>query len=306
MLGAVCAVSTFLYNQSAMKKNIVLFFLACLLHPLLAEALSYNNPDLIFPRANLQAMTIHMLKILPTKTGSAPVVEVRFDKKYKWMSSSPSLCGTRTWGKVGSTYKYEEEMVQGSHVAFGNYNHIYDVSYYKCEGAHPVSIATYNNELEQQKLKRFVFFRFTATAAKNSRFFEKKLDNYMVALDVNTKLLFSYGAPSDYEGIIGGNYIPLKWLPYEIHPNTSSSNLKFYQYDPIGYVLQKWSENQDGIVTNVVLYDWWAQSVRAGNSLKSVKAKRFMPRVAQDARVDYMVRNPSVPIASPYRNGMQL
>ena len=247
-----------------------------------------------------------MLKILPTKTGSAPVVEVRFDKKYRWSSSSPSSCGGRTWGKVGVTYKYEEEMVQGSHVALGNYNHIYDVSYYKCEGVHPISIATYNTEEEKQKMKRFIFFRFTATAAKGSRFFEKKLDNYMVALDVNTKLLFSYGAPSDYESIIGGNYIPLKWLPYEVHPNTASSNLKFYQYDPIGYVSQNWSVNADGVVTNVIVYDWWANSVCAGNSLKTVKAQRFMPRIAQGAKADFLVRNPKTPLASPYRNGMQL
>lgn len=182
-----------------MRKNIFLIFLFVLfvVQFLLAESLAYNNPDLIFPRSSLQGATIHMLKILPTKTGSAPVVEVRFDTKYKWNSAAPTACGNMTWGKAGATYKYEEKMVQGSHVAFGNYNHIYDVSYYKCEGVHPISLAIYNNEAEKQKMKRFIFFRFTATAAKDSKLFEKKLDNYMVALDVNTKLLFSYGAPSD-------------------------------------------------------------------------------------------------------------
>lgn len=263
-----------------MKKNIflILVFTLCLFSPLLADSLPYNNPDMLFPRSSLNGATIHMLKILPTKTGSAPVVEVRFDKKYRWSSSSPNSCGDRTWGKVGVTYKYEEEMVQGSHVALGNYNHIYDVSYYKCEGVHPISIATYNAEEEKQKMKRFIFFRFTATAAKGSRFFEKKLDNY----------------------------IPLKWLPYEVHPNTASSKLKFYQYDPIGYVSQNWSANADGVVTNVVVYDWWANSVCAGNSLKSVKGQRFMPRISQGAKADFLVRNPKVPLASPYRNGMQL
>ena len=291
-----------------MKRNffLSLVFLLCCLQSMFAEFSPYNNPDLIFPRASLQTATVHMLKILPTKTGSAPVVEIRFDKKYRWMSSSPNNCGGRLWGKVGATYKYEEEMVQGSHVALGNYNHIYDVSYYKCEGVHPISVPMYKNEEEQQKMKRFIFFRFTATAAKGSKLFEKKLDNYMVALDVNTKLLFSYGAPSDYESIIGGNYIPLKWLPYELHPNTSTSKLKFYQYDPIGYVSQQWNENIDGVITNVVCYDWWTKSVCAGNSLKTVKAKRFMPRIAQDAKLDYMVRHPNIPIASPYRNGMEL
>ena len=253
--------------------------------------------------------TIHMLKILPTKTGSAPVLEIRFDSKYLW---SPCLIQTiklndgseLKWGKDGKTYKYTENMVQGSHVVFGNYNHIYDVTYYKCEKVHPCAVPLYNDATEAKKIERFVFFRFTATAAKGSRFFQKALDNFMVALDLKTNLLFTYGAPSDYESIIGGNFIPLKWLPYETHPNTASSQLKFYQYDPIGYVKEEWDVEEGGVKTNVVLYEWWNASVRAGSSYKTVKEKRFMPRLSKNASSNTSLREPSTPIASPYRNGI--
>ncbi|MGP1439904.1 MAG: hypothetical protein ACTTJ3_04095, partial [Treponema sp.] len=181
-------------------------------------ALGSNILSYAVDSSNLQA-TIHMLKILPTKTGSAPVLEIRFDSKYSWASCPVQTIKLKDgselkWGREGKTYKYTEDMVKGSHVAFGNYNHIYDVTYYKCEKVHPCEVPLYDDEREAKKIERFVFFRFTATAAKGSSFFQKELDNFMVALDLETNLLFTYGAPSDYEAIIGGNFIPLKWLPY--------------------------------------------------------------------------------------------
>ena len=284
-----------------MKKILSLLFFV--LFALCSNAFLYSIDS-----SNLRA-TIHMLKILPTKTGSAPVVEIRFDSKYSWGSCSVQTIKLKDgselkWGREGKTYKYTENMVQGSHVAFGNYNHIYDVTYYKCEKAHPCAIPIYNDEVEARKLERFVFFRFTATAAKGSKFFQKALDNFMVALDLETNLLFTYGAPSDYESIIGGNFIPLKWLPYETHPNTASSQLKFYQYDPIGYVKEEWDVEEGGVKTNVVLYEWWNASVRAGSSYKTVKEKRFMPRLSKNASSNTSLREPSTPIASPYRNGI--
>ena len=127
--------------------------------------------------SNLRA-TIHMLKILPTKTGSAPVVEIRFDSKYSWDSCSVQTIKLKDgselkWGREGKTYKYTENMVQGSHVAFGNYNHIYDVTYYKCEKAHPCAIPTYNDEVEAKKIERFVFFASLLLLQKVLGFFKK-------------------------------------------------------------------------------------------------------------------------------------
>ena len=288
-------------SYKLMKKILSLLFFV--LFTLCSNAFLYSIDG-----SNLRA-TIHMLKILPTRTGSAPVVEIRFDSKYSWSSCPIQTIKLKDgselkWGREGKTYKYTENMVQGSHVAFGNYNHIYDVTYYKCEKAHPCAIPLYDDEIEAKKVERFVFFRFTATAAKGSRFFQKALDNFMLALDLETNLLFTYGAPSDYESIIGGNFIPLKWLPYETHPNTASSQLKFYQYDPIGYVKELWDVEEGGVKTNVVLYEWWNASVRAGSSYKTVKQKRFMPHLSKNASSNTSLREPSTPIASPYRNGI--
>lgn len=284
------------------------FFYCCALDAFLSsDSAHYNDANLIFPASHLGTATIHMLKILPTKTGSAPLIELRFDTKYKWLPCGvqTSNNGSGNWGRASCSYVYKEEMVEGSHVALGNYNHIYDVSYYKCVGSHPCPVPIYEKGDEKKKMERFIFFKFTATAAKGSRFFEKGLDNFMVALDTHTKLLFSYGAPSDYESIIGGNYVPLKWLAYEVHPNTKASSLKFYQYDPIGYVTETWNvDTETGLKTNVVFYDWWKDSIKAGNSYKSVKARRFMPRLAKNANANYSIRNPNIPLASPYRAGM--
>jgi hypothetical protein len=283
------------------KRTLLVFLLFFVLRAFYSEPILYKCHDL--------HATIHMLKILPTRTGSAPVLEFRFDSKYLWFPCSIQTIkladgSALKWGKEGKTYKYKEQMVKGSHVAFGNYNHIYDVTYYKCEKAHPCEVPLYNDELESKKIERFIFFRFTATAAKGSKFFEKELDNFMVAFDTETNLLFSYGAPTDYETIIGGNFLPLKWLPYETHPNTQNSSLKFYQYDPIGFVKDEWSIEVGGVKTNVVLYEWWNASVRAGSSYKTVKEKRFMPRFSNDVALDTSLREPSIPIASPYRNGI--
>ncbi|MGP1438762.1 MAG: hypothetical protein ACTTKH_06795 [Treponema sp.] len=283
-----------------MYKNASLAFLLFFVFRVLySESLLHKGSD----------ATIHMLKILPTNTGSAPVVEIRFDSKYSWIPCPTQTIKLHdgselTWGREGKTYKYTEDMVKGSLVAFGHYNNIYEVAYYKCEYTHPCYVPIYDDEKEAKKLERFIFFRFTAIAAKDTRLFQKSLDNFMVALDIKTNLLFTYGAPSDYETIIGGNFIPLKWLPYETHPNTLARNLRFYQYDPIGYVKDEWDIETAGVKTNVVLYEWWNASVGAGSSYKTVKEKRFMPQLSFKASSDYLVRDALVPIASPYRDGI--
>ena len=271
-----------------------------------ATPLAYNNPNLFFESAKLKNVVIHILKILSTKAGSAPVIEFLFGEEEKWTAYSSIKYEDELWGKPNCTYVYTEPFVPGTHVALGNYNHIYDVSYYKCEGAHPCKLPMYESGAEKEKMKRFIFFKFKAIAAKGIHLFEKHLDNFMVALDINTKLLFSYGAPQDYEFVIAGNYVPLKWLSYEVHPNTKDDFLKFYQYDPIGYVVEKYSVEIENIKTNVVFYDWWKKAMRAGSSYRTVKEKRFMPRLSSTACTNWMVRNQDIPIVSPYKEGLEL
>ena len=179
-------------------------------------------------------------------------------------------------------------------------NKISDVVYYKVEGVHPFDLPLYDNPAEAKILERFIFFKFTAYAAKGG-LFENALNNLMCALDTHTKLLYTYGMPSEYKKIIGNNYIPQNWLPYETHPNTADSKLKFYEYDPIGFVSLEKDYDFLGVKTNVHLYDWWNKSVGAGSSMKTVKEKRFMPRLSGEALADWTIRDASKPVRSPYR-----
>ena len=85
-----------------MKKQHIIFLFFAFLSIVWAK--DYNDANLVFPSSKLGSATIHMLKILPTKTGSAPVVEMRFDKKYAWLSTSPTNVEGTKWGTPGATY----------------------------------------------------------------------------------------------------------------------------------------------------------------------------------------------------------
>ena len=149
-------------------------------------------------------------------------------------------------------------------------------------------------------MKRFVFFKFTATAAKGMSLFTRHLNNDLGAFDTHTKLIWAYSMPTDYEKMIGNNYIPQNWQPYELAPNTKDAGMKFYAYDPIGFV----AENQDftcfNVKVNICIYDWWHDASIAGKNMKTVKATRFMPRISPDAATDWTIRDPKIPVRSPY------
>ena len=255
-----------------------------------------NNPDCMYEKALLGELFIHMAKITDPSKGSAPAVEVLFNSDFKWEVCSPD----DGWGREDKTYRYHEEEVPGTAVFFTITNKLNDVTYYRIEGIYPFELPLYDEPAEAEMLKRFVFFKFTGYAAKG-RYFENYLNNLMWAIDTNTKLLYSYGMPGDYKKIIGNNYIPQNWLPYETHPNTADSKLKFYEYDPIGFISLEKGYNFLGVKTNVYLYDWWNESVGAGSSLQTVKQNRFMPRISDEALEDWTIRDSSKPVRSPYR-----
>ncbi|UTC64830.1 hypothetical protein E4O00_00955 [Treponema sp. OMZ 788] len=291
-------------KKIALNSFVKILFLVYSLNFLIAEDSSKSknikadpdNPDCIYKKAMLGDCLIHMSKITSPLKGSAPVVEMLFKSDFKWVACAPH----DGWGKEGKTYKYIETEVPGTIIFFNITNKINDVVYYKIDGTHPFDLPMYDEPREAKMLQRFIFFKFTAYAAKDM-IFENALNNLIFALDTHTKLLYAYGMPSDYKKIIGNNYIPQKWLPYETHPNTADSNLKFYEYDPIGFVsLEKLHSFWD-VKTNVQLYDWWIESVGAGSTMKTVKEKRFMPRLSDDAIEDWTIRDASKPVRSPYR-----
>lgn len=254
--------------------------------------------DNIYPAEKLGDMFIHMSKITSPFKGSAPAIEMLFSsEKFCWKPSRP----IGEWGKGDKTQQYCEEFIPGTPIIFNITNRIDDVTYYRIDGIHPYAVPLYDEKHEAEFLKRFVFFKFTATAAKGMSVFQRSLNNDLYALDTHTKLIWSYSMPTAYEKMIGNNYIPQKWQPYEIADNTKSSGLKFYEYDPLGFISEESDFTFFNIKTNIHIYDWWYESITAGKTMESVKEKRFMPVVNPRAENDWTIRDVNRPVKSPYR-----
>ena len=87
------------------------------------------------------------------------------------------------------------------------------------------------NSEEQEKEKRFVFFKFTGNATGSS------LNNSMFCLDKYSKFLFFYSEPAKKKKLLG-HYIPSDWQDYaaptkDLHVQ---SDIPFYKTDPVGFV----------------------------------------------------------------------
>ncbi|WP_029409430.1 hypothetical protein [Treponema pedis] len=260
--------------------------------------LSADNPDSIYPAAKLGEMFIHMSKITSPFKGNAPAIEILFQSdKFYWEPCTPP----DDWGQKDKTFKYFEEFIPGTTIIFNITNRIDDVTYYKTDSVHPYNLPIYNDPAEAEFLKRFVFFKFTATAAKSMSLFRRALNNDLGAIDTHTKLIYAYSMPTDYEKMIGNNYIPQKWMPYELAPNTKDSGLKFYEYDPIGFVSEEADFEFFKVKTNMHFYDWWYDAITVGRTMKTVKAKRFMPVINPKAEEDWSIRDAKRPVRSPYR-----
>jgi len=96
------------------------------------------------------------------------------------------------------------------------------------------------NSEEQEKEKRFVFFKFTGNATGSS------LNNSMFCLDTYSKFLFFYSEPAKKKKVLG-HYIPSDWQDYAA-PDKGvhvKSDIPFYKTDPVGFV------KEDG---SVVIY----------------------------------------------------
>ncbi|WP_304354696.1 hypothetical protein [Brachyspira innocens] len=97
-----------------------------------------------------------------------------------------------------------------------------------------------DNDIESQ----FYFYRYKGNAFVD-------LDNFLVAVDTKTGLVFPYAVPEKWETVVGNN-APKGWISAElgrtgVYGTTDQEETfeahKFWQYDPIGQV------NDDGSVT---------------------------------------------------------
>ena len=140
------------------------------------------------------------------------------------------------------------------------------VKYYLYKSKNPNFPAGKYNQSE--RMERFYFYRFTASAAG------QKTDNYLIAIDRYSKLVFAFAVPVSWKPI-AGIPAPSSWgsveLGWEADAN-NNSQIKFgkdgltyfYEYDPVGIV------HSDG---KIELYDWCWNSI--GN-------KRYAPQFNGD------------------------
>ncbi len=161
-----------------------------------------------------------------------------------------------------NTYGYDGPDTSGSGQS------IKSVQYWLYKGKNPLFAADsrYN---KSDRLSRFYFYRFNGMALGLVY-----TDNFLVAIDKYSKLVFAYAVPVEWKQYIAGTpKAPVKWgsvdAGWEADYNGGGRvNFKvsgasyFYEYDPIGIV----KPNGD-----IEIYKWCSDSI--GNN------KRYGPRI---------------------------
>lgn len=166
------------------------------------------------------------------------------------------------------------------------------VKYFMYQNMNPTFSAD-NDYNKSSRLKRFWFYRFTGNAIINT-------DNYLIAIDSYSKLVFAFAIPTKWKAI-AGIPAPEEWgaveLGWEASADTSNLNSQisfavdgikyFYEYDPVGIV------NSDG---SIEIYQWCLDSIGNNN--------RYAPRLngsvtnldRKIADYGYAGRSPYLPI----------
>lgn len=141
------------------------------------------------------------------------------------------------------------------------------VKYYKYIGSNPCYGATtslYNTELSQTekgnpKLSRFIFYRFTGKGGGIA-----KLDNYLIAIDTYSKMIFAFSEPGKFT-IVGA---PTQWLAADRNKYGAGENAArymFYEFDPVGYI------TKNGDSYEITLYQWFKDNQAKGDFRPKIK-----------------------------------
>lgn len=169
-------------------------------------------------------------------------------KKSSWISSNTAM----------NEYYYNGDNTTGGGVKMTG------VKYYLYKSKNPTYApdSSYN---QSDRLKRFYFYKFTAKTAG-----VYPTDNYLIAIDTYSKLVFAFGVPISWKSI-ALIPAPTTWgsveLGWEADANNNKINFAvdgiqyFYEYDPVGIV------KSNG---EIEIYQWYWDSI--GN-------KRYSPRV---------------------------
>ncbi len=170
------------------------------------------------------------------------------------------------------------------------------VKYYLYKSKNPNFNASSSYNLSS-RMERFYFYRFTASAAGQAT------DNFLIAIDRYSKLVFAFGVPTYWQKI-AGIPAPKQWGSVELGWEADANNNSkvdfalvdgiryFYEYDPVGIV------HKDGTIE---VYQWCLDSI--GNN-------RYAPRFNGEfgdtnrAIADYGVpgRSPYIPLKMPEDN----
>lgn len=169
----------------------------------------------------------YVTKKLLAKFSGANVPEMRYS-------------GTQNWEVLAGTWEY----FNGPNTNAGS-NSITDMRYMRSAGINPFFSPTssyntakyvvYDGETatsdSETFMKRFHFLRFTGKGGGVAA-----LDNYLVAVDTYTNLVFSFAKPTKWGSLLG-NAVPLEWGPVDLTcTGPGGKQFKFYEYDPSGYV----------------------------------------------------------------------
>ncbi len=138
------------------------------------------------------------------------------------------------------------------------------VRYYQYRGINPGYAAdgNYNQTLQvttpqgNPQLSRFYFYRFTGKGGGI-----QALDNYLIAVDTYSKLVFAFSEPVQFS-TFGA---PTKWDPTD-NEKFNGMSYQFYMYDPVGYVLKKDDGSYD-----IKLYQWFQDNLAKGNYKASIQ-----------------------------------
>ncbi len=144
------------------------------------------------------------------------------------------------WGQAIDTGKREYQK-EGPSTKAGSHG-LSDIKYYFYKGKNPLARS------QGKMTERFYYYRFSGKAAGMIT-----MDNYLIAVDTYTKLVFAFAIPVEYKNILWRK-IPEKWVALE--SGMSNKSYKFYEYDPVGIVLANGTFE---------LYSWHLADMSKGN-----------------------------------------
>ena len=208
----------------------------------------YFNENYAYPASKFDEWVLYMTDITLTNIAS-----YKFEPVTPWIN------------KGNGEYEYVGRNGKGAVIGNGQQNKTWELKYYmyKTRKDRWMESNHFDPGLsaeEAEKQKRFYFYRFTGEASAGTH-----LNNSTFCVDTYSKFLFFYSEPAT-KGEVFGNIIPSNWKDYESESDVhhTKRDKKFYEYDPVGYVME------DG---SVVIYNWFKAQIVASNYSPSMNEK---------------------------------